>query len=105
MGLEIAKDVSDIIDEFPKHEKYDLASQMSRCSISIPSNISEGSSRTDRSFRHYLDISLGSSFELSTQLQIAHHKQYKNNSTLKNLEEKIKEWQMMTSGFQNGLRD
>jgi len=66
LGILIANDVSDILLEFPKHERYDLSSQLSRCSVSIPSNIAEGSSRTDKSFSHYIDISLGSSFELIT---------------------------------------
>lgn len=66
LGLQISMDISDIISEFPTHEKYDLSSQLSRCSISIPSNIAEGSSRTDKSFSHFIDISLGSSFELGT---------------------------------------
>jgi len=69
----------------------------------MPSNIAEGSSRTDKSFRHYLDISLGSSFELGTQLLVAQHIKYINNETLKILEEKIEEFQRMTMGFQNSL--
>lgn len=50
LGLEIAHDISDLLLCFPKHERFDLSSQMSRCSISIPSNIAEGSARTDKSF-------------------------------------------------------
>jgi four helix bundle protein len=61
----------------------------SRCSISTPGNVAEGSSRTDKSFFHFSDISLGSSFELETQLT--------------NIEEKIQEFQKMTMGFQNKL--
>ena len=102
-GLEIAKEISDILEKFPKHERFDLTAQISRCSISIPSNISEGSARSDKSFSHFLDISLGSSFELITQLLIAHHKKYINDNTLKKFEEKISEWQKMTTGFQNSL--
>ena len=64
LGLEIANDISDILLDFPKHERYDLSTQISRCSVSIPTIIAEGSSRTDKSFSHFLDISLGSSFEL-----------------------------------------
>ena len=78
LGLEISMDISDIISEFPFYEKYDLSSQLSRCSISIPSNIAEGSARTDKSFSHFIDISLGSSFELGTQLLIARHKKIYN---------------------------
>ncbi|WP_299062043.1 four helix bundle protein [uncultured Polaribacter sp.] len=103
LGLEITNDISDILLNFPKHEKFDLSSQMSRCSISMPSNIAEGSARTNKSFSHFLDISLGSSFELGTQLLVAKHRQYLNNETLKKLEDKIEEFQRMTMGFKNGL--
>jgi four helix bundle protein len=103
LGLEIANDISDALMNFPKHERFDLSSQISRCSVSTPSNIAEGSSRTDKSFSHFLDISLGSSFELSTQLLIAKHRKYINNNILEKLEEKIEEFQRMTMGFQNGL--
>jgi four helix bundle protein len=104
LGIEIANDVSDILFEFPKHERYDLSSQLSRCSVSIPSNIAEGSSRTDKSFSHFIDISLGSSFELITQLIVAKHRKYINDLTFNQLEIKIEEFQRMTMGFQNGLK-
>lgn len=103
LGLEIANNISVILITFPKHEHYDLSSQISRCSVSVPSNIAEGSAKTDKSFSNYLDISIGSSFELETQLLIAHHRKYINNETLTTLEEKIAEFQRMTMGFQNGL--
>jgi len=103
LGLEISKDISDILSEFPTYEKYDLSSQLSRCSISIPSNIAEGSARTDKSFSHFIDIFLGSSFELGTQLLIASHKKHITIETLKILENKIEEFQKMTMGFQNNL--
>lgn len=104
LGLEITNDVSDILLNFPKHERYDLSSQISRCSVSIPSNIAEGSSRTDKSFSHFLDISLGSSFELGTQLLVAKHRNYINNEKIKKFEDKIEEFQRMTMGFQNSLQ-
>ncbi|GGG58986.1 hypothetical protein GCM10010976_32200 [Bizionia arctica] len=89
--------------DFPKHERYDLSSQIMRCSVSMLSNIAEGSPRIDKPFSHFLDISLGSSFELGTQLLVAKHRQYINNELLKKLEDKIEEFQRMTMGFQNGL--
>jgi four helix bundle protein len=104
LGIEITNDISDILLEFPRHERYDLSSQLSRCSVSIPSNIAEGSSRTDKSFSHFIDISLGSSFELITQLIVAKHRKYINEETYKTLENKIEEFQRMTMGFQNGLK-
>lgn len=88
LGIEIANDISDILIDFPKHERYDLSSQLSRCSVSIPSNIAEGSARTNKSFSYFIDISIGSSFELVTQLIVANHRKYIDNKNLKSLEEK-----------------
>ncbi len=103
LALEIANDVSDILIDFPKHERYGLSSQLSNCSISMPSNIAEGSSRTDKSFSHFIDISLGSSFELGTQLLVAKHRNYVSEDDLYKLEKKIEKFQRMTMSFQNGL--
>ncbi|WP_366184141.1 four helix bundle protein [Flavobacterium ovatum] len=104
LGIQIANDISDVLLEFPVHERYDLSSQISRCSVSVPSNIAEGSSRTDKSFSHFIDISLGSSFELNTQLIIAKYRQYINEITFNHLETKIEEFQRMTMSFQNNLK-
>lgn len=104
LALEIANNISDILLNFPVHEKYSLNSQISRCSISIPSNIAEGSARTDKSFSHFLDVSLGSSFELLTQLHIAKHRNYINQELFNQLENKIEEFQRMTMAFQNNLK-
>jgi four helix bundle protein len=55
----------------PKEEVYGLKSQICRASVSIPSNIAEGCSRSsDLEYKRFLDMSLGSSFELETQLII-----------------------------------
>ncbi|WP_316931620.1 four helix bundle protein [Flavimarina sp. Hel_I_48] len=76
---------------------------MSRYAISIPSNIAEGSAHSNKSFKVFLNYSLGSSFELGTQLLIAAHKEYINTEQLKKIESLIAEWQKMTMGFQNKL--
>lgn len=104
LEIEIANDISDILLEFPKHERYDLSSLLSRCSVSIPSNIAKGSARTDKSFSHFIDVFLGSSFELNTQLIVAKHRKYINNITFNLLETKIEEFQRMTMSFQNNLK-
>lgn len=103
MAMEITKIVLDVTDTFPSHEKFGLKSQMDRCSISMPSNIAEGSSRTNKSFRHFIDIALGSSFELQTQLLLAQHRKYVSDEVTESLENKIEEFQRMTMGFQNTL--
>lgn len=66
LSMEITNDIHKICLEFPKYEVYGLMSQMNRAAVSIPSNIAEGSNRGNKHFIHYLNISLGSSFELQT---------------------------------------
>jgi len=103
LSIEVANEISDILIAFPKHERYDLSSPLSRCSVSMRSNISEGLARADKSFSHFLDVSLGSSFELVTQLIVATHRKYITDNTLQKMELKIEEFQRMTMSFQNGL--
>lgn len=103
MSMELSKLTLDLTDTFPTYEKYGLKSQMDRCSISIPSNIAEGSSRTNKSFSHFLDISLGSSFELQTQILLANHRKYLSDEKTEIFEIKIEEFQKATMVFQNTL--
>jgi four helix bundle protein len=66
------KRIYTITDTFPSEEKFGLVSQINRCAVSIPSNIAEGCSRTSqKDFSRFLQISLGSAFELETQIEIA----------------------------------
>lgn len=102
-AMEIAKQILDVTDNFPAHEKFGLKNQMDRCSFSMPSNIAEGSSRTNKSFRHFIDIALGSSFELQKQLLLANYRCYINNELTIEIENKIEEFQRMTMSFQNSL--
>ncbi|WP_310556532.1 four helix bundle protein [Flavobacterium sp.] len=103
MGMELAKIIFDLTDDFPTSEKFGLISQMNRCAVSIPSNISEGSSRTNKSFSHFLDISLGSSFELQTQLLLSNMKNFISNEKTNEIEVKIEDFQRATMSFQNTL--
>ena len=97
--MEITFDIHSICLEFPKFENYGLASQMNRAAVSIPSNIAEGSNRGDQHFVHFLNISLGSSFELQTQLLIANQKKYLTEEKTIEIEKKIIELQKMISGL------
>ena len=100
LGIEITNEVFIVLDSFPKDERFGLISQISRCSVSIPSNIAEGSARSDKSFSHFIDIALGSSFELETQFVIAKNRGYISEEKFNNLEQMIQEFQKMTIGFQ-----
>jgi four helix bundle protein len=71
-GMEIAKNAYSLVRDFPREEKFGLSSQITRAAISISSNIAEGSSRTsDKHNIQFLEIALGSCFELETQVLLA----------------------------------
>jgi len=57
---------------FPADEKFGLVAQMRRCAVSIPSNIAEGyGRRASGDYLRFLQIAVGSVYELQTQLEIA----------------------------------
>ncbi len=61
----LVRETYTITCKFPKSEIYGLSNQLQRCSISIASNIAEGSARnSDKHFIQYLETALGSSLHL-----------------------------------------
>ena len=71
-GIEIVKHIYALSVKLPLEEKFGLRSQMTRAAVSIPTNIAEGCSRNSEiEFKRYLEISIGSLFEVETQLVIA----------------------------------
>ena len=76
-GVELADTIYTLTASFPKTEIYGLSSQMQRAAVSVPSNIAEGSGKgSNRDFARFLSISLGSLFELETQIEIAYRRGY-----------------------------
>jgi len=70
--MKIVREVYMLTPLLPNIEKYGLKSQIQRAAVSIPSNIAEGCSRdTERDFKWFLHIAIGSAFELETQLTIS----------------------------------
>jgi len=103
-GFEIAVDTYKMIDGFPKSEKFCLGQQATKAAISIPSNIAEGSSRrSEKDYYRFIEISLGSSFELETQLLIAQAVYFGDKHLLSNTLNKIDEEQKMLIAFANRL--
>ncbi len=64
--------IYEITYSFPNDEKFGLTNQLRRAAVSIPSNIAEGSSRnSNKDFSRFIEISIGSAYEIETQLLIA----------------------------------
>ena len=104
-GFKIAVDTYHIAETFPAAEKFGLISQITRAATSIPSNIAEGSSRkSDKDYSRFIEISLGSSFELETQLLIAKATKMSNENQVNKLIAEVLEEQKMLSSFINSLK-
>ena len=89
-----------ITTSFPKVELFSLTSQLRRCSISIPSNISEGFGRgTNKEYHRFLRISLGSLYEFQTQIEIAFNLKYITESDFNKIYEDSRELERMMSVF------
>ena len=70
-GMTIVNGVYEAAKFFPKEETYGLRSQTIRSAVSIPTNIAEGrAKKSEKEYRHYAEIALGSAFELETHLLI-----------------------------------
>ncbi len=104
-GIEIAVKTFQLTDTFPKEDKYGISQQLNRSGVSIPSNIAEGSSRrSEKDYARFIEISLGSSFELETQLIISEKLSKGDQTLLQNLKTDITDQQKMLTGFQQKLK-
>lgn len=71
-SMEMVVAIYRLTRQFPSDEQYGLTSQIRRSAISIPSNIAEGAAcNSDKEFKQFLYIALGSASEVETQLLLA----------------------------------
>lgn len=76
-AISITSKIYKLSSSFPQAEKFGLSNQIQRAAVSIASNIAEGASRTSElDFAHFLEIALGSAFEVETQIIIAKELKY-----------------------------
>ncbi len=71
-GRELAKISYRYCELLPEKERFGFCSQIQRAAVSIPANIAEGASRSSlKDFKRFLEIAIGSCFELETLLGMA----------------------------------
>lgn len=102
---ELVKEIYQITSDYPQLEKFNLCSQMQRAAVSVPSTIAEGSGRGSNSdFARFLDMSMGSSHELETQLFVSFDLGYISQEVLDGFLDNLWEIQKMISGLIKKLR-
>lgn len=104
-SITLAKNIYIICQEISSDEKFGLISQIKRCTVSIPSNIAEGSGRnSNKEFNHFLAIALGSAFELQTQLILVKELNLLSEEKVNILLKEVSEIQRMIYTFKNNLK-
>lgn len=107
-GWKSAKELSifvyRITKDYPTFEQFALTSQTTRAAVSIAANIAEGSSRkSNKDFAHFLEIAIGSAFELETLIEIAFDLKYINSTTKEKFDGKINKVLKLTFGLKRKL--
>jgi len=89
---------------FPKDEQFALTNQFKKAATSICLNIAEGSGRYHKKdFRQFLRISLGSSLECASLLDIAVKLGFISQTGYSSTEKQCSEISKMLSGLINSL--
>src|SRR5580765_5738490 len=95
-AMSLVTEVYNVTKNFPAVEVYGLSNQMRRSAVSIPSNIAEGYGRNSTGdYKRFLQITVGSLFELQTQLEIAFNLNYILKDIFNDLIERTKELDRM----------
>ncbi len=88
----------------PSTEKFGIISQMTRAAVSIPANIAEGSSRySEKDYVRFLQIALGSAFELQTYFIIVTEMLWVSSKEIITIQKKLEEEIKMIQAFMNTI--
>lgn len=102
---EFCTQIYTLTSSFPNEEKFGLTNQLRRAAVSIPSNIAEGSSRkSNKDFTRFIEIAIGSAYEIETQLLISSDLGFVNVENLDSFITKIDRLSKMMYNFQLTLK-
>ncbi len=101
--MDLVESVYILSADLPDSEKYNFRSQITRSALSIPSNLAEGAGRsTNKDFSRFVDMAIGSCFELETQLLLV-HRIFEINTD--RIVEEVKEVQKMSCSLRKSLKN
>lgn len=102
-ALDAIDKVYEYTNSFPREEMYGITSQFRRAVVSISLNIAEGSARSKKDFRRFLDITQGSIYECVTLLTICSRRNYIEEAPFSELQKNFLELSKMTCGLKRGI--
>jgi four helix bundle protein len=102
--MEVAVEIIKLNETLPYYKRNGLSRQMERSSVSVPSNIAEGTGRKSvKEYLHFLNIACASAYELETQVLIAQRVDYFQGADLDSLVLKILSTQKMLFGLVDSI--
>lgn len=105
-AIKFAKPVYKLASELPTEEKFGLTQQIKRAVVSISLNISEGAGRgTNKDFSRFLDIAVGSLYEVESCIYIGLELEYIHNEKAKPIFTESEEILRMIISFQNKYKN
>ncbi len=104
-GITLVTEVYRLASLLPDEEKFGLKNQICRAAVSVPSNIAEGASRNSEiEYKRFLEIAIGSLFELETQLIIIQELSFIPESNINKTMEMISREQKMINNLIKKLK-
>ncbi len=100
----LALGVYRVTESFPSKERYDLVRQIRRSASSVAANLSEGiGKRGDKEKARFVNIAIGSAYELDNHLQLAYDLGYLTKSEHAKLRSSLEPVRKMLVGFHDKL--
>jgi len=104
-SMDLGEDMNLLARSFPKHEVYNLSSQLKRASDSIALNISEGSIlQSNAEYRKFLGYSIRSLAEVVTCLHKANRREYLSKIEFKKHYKDCYDLMNMTIAYRNKIK-
>lgn len=104
-GMDIARQIYLLTEDFPSREMYGLTNQMRRAAVSIPANIAEGHARdSTKEYLHHLSIAQGSLAELETFVALAQQLGYTDSARSEPILTQSQREGKMLHGLQSRLK-
>lgn len=105
LASELAVDIYKTTENFPKSELFGLTSQLRRASISVSSNIAEGSGRSTQNDKaHFSVIAYGSLMEVQSQLLISEKLNLVSQEDSKKLRRSINRTSFLLNSYKNSQK-
>jgi four helix bundle protein len=90
VGMTVVEQTYQVTTRLPNTEKFGLCSQMRRAALSIPSNVAESHGRgVVRGCLYFLNVAIGSTAELDTQLEAARRLRFVSTRDARDLQNSI----------------